>query len=286
MKKITLISLLFFICSTFTFSQNLFPFDDNITWISQITVQSGIDGIPSYYYNVVHANGQDTIINDKQYYKLFSDINGTSYLGAVREEGYKVYLFFGWADNEIQLYDFSPDLMVGDTIYSYLETAGGDGVVPLGIYSISNTTNANGDDVLFYGVDYIQGIMETVGGLDGFIPFGIAPDHTAQLLCTFSDSTNYYGDEESCLATFYSSVHLIHSFEEKIKLSPNPTSGIIYIDTEELCEEVAIYDISGKQLSAFPFQKEINLSEFQNGMYFIKVKTADKIYSDKVIISR
>lgn len=59
---------------------------------------------------------------------------------------------------------------------------------------------------------------------------------------------------------------------EKISIYPNPTSGIINIETENNLNSVSIYDLSGKQI-IFSKEKQINLEMLSKGLYFVEVKT-------------
>ena len=63
-----------------------------------------------------------------------------------------------------------------------------------------------------------------------------------------------------------------------LNIYPNPAKDILYIETELNVEEVAIYDIYGRQcqLSAIGSQQSaIDVTNLNNGVYFVKVVTSD-----------
>ncbi|MGB0404078.1 MAG: right-handed parallel beta-helix repeat-containing protein [Salibacteraceae bacterium] len=68
---------------------------------------------------------------------------------------------------------------------------------------------------------------------------------------------------------------------ENIKIYPNPTSGIFYLDMNNLDQKVAVYitDATGSIVSTQQFQssigpKRIDLSKFEKGIYFVVVETS------------
>ncbi len=68
-----------------------------------------------------------------------------------------------------------------------------------------------------------------------------------------------------------------------IVVYPNPASDILKIKTEGSIETIEIADISGKTLLRATNVKEINVNALKKGVYFIKVKTENDIYSSKFV---
>lgn len=66
-------------------------------------------------------------------------------------------------------------------------------------------------------------------------------------------------------------------------LSPNPTSDFITLNTNNIIEKVSVFDISGKELWSGN-SKTIDLSNFQSGMYLLKIKFENfEIMTEKII---
>ena len=70
-----------------------------------------------------------------------------------------------------------------------------------------------------------------------------------------------------------------------VKLYPNPTSGQLSIESEEMTS-VSVYDLMGQclmQVSAEDGQTILDMSQLQNGIYFIKVNTANGLAVQRVV---
>ncbi|MBK6526323.1 MAG: T9SS type A sorting domain-containing protein [Crocinitomicaceae bacterium] len=70
---------------------------------------------------------------------------------------------------------------------------------------------------------------------------------------------------------------------------PNPTSGIIYINLQNFKADctVELYDIAGNLLqSSFtkPALYALDLNEFSDGVYFIRLVSGDKLLTEKIVI--
>jgi hypothetical protein len=71
--------------------------------------------------------------------------------------------------------------------------------------------------------------------------------------------------------------------DRKAMLYPNPTSGILNIGTQNLCE-IVIYDISGKKIKEFAPQPQIELYDIAKGIYLIKLISEKQIITDKIVV--
>lgn len=59
-----------------------------------------------------------------------------------------------------------------------------------------------------------------------------------------------------------------------VKMYPNPTTGLFYIDTDADLQSVEIYNTAGQRILKTN-QKEINLSQAANGLYIVIVRASD-----------
>jgi hypothetical protein len=79
-----------------------------------------------------------------------------------------------------------------------------------------------------------------------------------------------------------------NSFENTIKLFPNPASDVLNIEntTNSNVSTVSIYSISGalvKQINSENSIQSISVSELQTGLYFVKVQVNDEVKNFKFI---
>lgn len=77
----------------------------------------------------------------------------------------------------------------------------------------------------------------------------------------------------------------------KLIVFPNPTQTIADIFAKEAIEKIGIYDTNGKLLTEFNFINEtkktqINVSDFSNGTYVLKVTTASEMIVKKLVIAK
>ena len=70
-----------------------------------------------------------------------------------------------------------------------------------------------------------------------------------------------------------------------VKLYPNPTSGQLSIEAEEMTT-VSVYDLVGQcvmQMTAKDGQADLDMSQLQNGIYLVKVSTANGSAMQRVV---
>jgi hypothetical protein len=74
------------------------------------------------------------------------------------------------------------------------------------------------------------------------------------------------------------------SNERDINFYPNPTSSYIhFINLEKHITEVSIYSVSGQKIDKFIINERIDVTDIQDGLYFIAFKNSSKIY--KLIVN-
>ncbi len=80
------------------------------------------------------------------------------------------------------------------------------------------------------------------------------------------------------------SLQNIHN-NEKIVLYPNPTSGLIYIDTQYPNQEfdIEVYNIEGIKVLAASSANKIDLRKLSEGIYFVKINVGGIFYMQKII---
>lgn len=69
-------------------------------------------------------------------------------------------------------------------------------------------------------------------------------------------------------------VESIEELSKSFNIYPNPVNDILYIEAEAQVENVVVYDIFGRhQLEVSGQQSAISVANFNNGVYFVKVRT-------------
>jgi hypothetical protein len=72
----------------------------------------------------------------------------------------------------------------------------------------------------------------------------------------------------------------------KISIYPNPTNGLLNIKSKSVIEQIEVFDMLGRQISSQKydtFDVELNLSEFKDGIYFIKINSGSTFTTRKII---
>ena len=69
------------------------------------------------------------------------------------------------------------------------------------------------------------------------------------------------------------------------KIYPNPTDGILKIESPEKIERIIVRDIIGRIVKTST-ETELNLTDFESGNYILQIQTADKISTQKLLIKK
>ncbi len=142
-----------------------------------------------------------------------------------------------------------------------------------------------------YGMFFLNGTLYVgFGSANSFVPGKIVP-------LIISGSSFYFGTPinfpEPQLSYFFdmASCQGSHTFtgyrsldKTKPALFPNPTSGIINIVYDNL-DQMELYNLMGEKLATFPSgTKTIDLHNFQNGVYILKIAANNKTFAEKIIL--
>jgi hypothetical protein len=73
------------------------------------------------------------------------------------------------------------------------------------------------------------------------------------------------------------------------KMYPNPASGLLTIQSEYKIKRVVVYDLNARMIIAHPVENTettLDVSTFQNGVYFLSLETDGGLFSEKLIIQK
>jgi hypothetical protein len=68
-----------------------------------------------------------------------------------------------------------------------------------------------------------------------------------------------------------------------IKVYPNPTSGLLHIDSDQAIEKIEVYDLLGREVIASGSETEVDLSTLSSGVYLVKVHLENEVHVRKVL---
>jgi hypothetical protein len=279
-------------CGISAKAQIYHPFaSENKVW-SELT-----DSWPSWYTTFYKLQG-DTIINSKVYKIVYHSYDSlmtywSKTVFFIREDSnHKVYKFY---NVERLIYDFS--LLKGDSIdtghtsginhfYAYVDSV--DSVLVNGAYRKRIIFNS------WYNESWIEGIGSSMSPFDPFIN-NFAGDFYMKLICVTENDTLIYQNTlyNNCYIRGYSQIDEINSTSDaQIIISPNPirtTASIKVTDNITFYRDFNIINCNGQTIksgtlkdNAFSFSS----NGLTSGLYFIIVKSDDKILSKKILIQK
>lgn len=226
----------------------------------------------------------DTIIGTNNYSKL--DSCGGNYAGALRDDGIgKIYFVPSDSLNELLIYDFT--VQTGDTVSVYDN---------IGFWNISTYEFIIVDSVLINGsyrkqiklggnpASWIEGIGCTQGLFrEGW---GNVSGWYVNLECMSHKDTTLYPAFSVGPCSLTSGMDEIKESQNFI-LYPNPTNGLFQIKTEQEINSIEVSDVFGRRmLYSENNQTEINISNFTNGIYFVRFSDSKGNTVVKKIVKR
>jgi hypothetical protein len=123
-------------------------------------------------------------------------------------------------------------------------------------------------------------IADTSGGLsnDAYITLSSTMSYTSITV------TGPGGNNGSMMSLCASSITGIknNAFNEQIQIYPNPVKNKINIEANQI-SQIKVFDLLGKETTSTK-EKEIDVSNFSEGVYFIQVKTNQNTYTKKIIV--
>ena len=85
---------------------------------------------------------------------------------------------------------------------------------------------------------------------------------------------------DDCITT---DVEVVHIESNAIKISPNPTSDIVYVESDVVPDEIILLDMSGHMLANVMHRSEIDIRDFPVGVYLLKVRVGEEVYLEKIL---
>lgn len=267
-------------------SQTYIPFPDSaVVWVNA-TYDVGPGNNPwdpPYHQlnSVVNycMQGLDTTINGSIYSKL--TICGGAYKGGIRDNNNgKVFFIPKDSTHEFLLYDFT--LSAGNTVtYCMNSVYSGTFQLSTGNVQSVGTITANGitrKTVNFGGMKWIEGIGNTLGLFAETWPN--VSNYSRELACMSIDNTSLFQYPDLLNPNINGSCSLALEIDNlknndlQASVFPNPNKGIFHFKlTNKNSVSLEITDVLGNIVLKKNIQNEttdLDLSEYPNGIYFVK----------------
>lgn len=297
LNKIFLIACLnlLLLISNVSISQNYVPFPtEDAIWNVE-----GENFFSNQYYRIRHGLFEDTIIEGKNYSKLYRLYDTTLihsnsvFFAGIREENKKIYIKLNNYP-EILLYDFSIESF-NPIFYEYGAVCvnGQISIFPQNHYkyitSIDSVLLYNGEyrkryrlktNTIFDSTTWIEGIGSTqwAGLLQPlFVDIALNGDGYEFNCFKNQNSIIYLNDSgycEKCFCGNISPVSIRENIEDNVIIFPNPVDNFLRIDSKKKIKYIEIANLLGQHLlQTQPNQKSttINTSSLKNGIYALRI---------------
>jgi gingipain R len=158
--------------------------------------------------------------------------------------------------------------------------------IPMHATTYSMACNVNGADVCLYYKNEILATTKVIGGIASFnFPAGVH-DSLAEIWIT-ATKYNYTPLIGKATVANYPLQIKDALLQSKINVYPNPSSDVIYIQSESTINAIQIVNINGAMVKIIDAQKakQVNcqLKDLATGEYLLKIMTEDGIVLKKVL---
>jgi uncharacterized repeat protein (TIGR01451 family) len=132
-------------------------------------------------------------------------------------------------------------------------------------------------------------------GSKGFVAFKIKPKDDVQIGDFIFGEAEIYFDFNAAIVTNQVSTEIIEDlsvtseeFSAQIQLYPNPVNEFLHIqnDSAKTIENVEVFSITGQLLFRRKNSAEINTSQLNTGVYFVKLTTQEGISVTKKVVKK
>lgn len=121
---------------------------------------------------------------------------------------------------------------------------------------------------------------------DFFIPLTNGGNYTINVNIFHSASAtqcDFFANGPTATTNFLSN-SAFETNDTSWQLFPNPTNGTVSFQGDSIdLKKVAVYDTTGRLVRTF-YNREIDFSSFNEGIYLVKIETSDEIVTQKVVV--
>jgi hypothetical protein len=300
--KIVLLLVGLFSAFDLVLAQTYVPFPDSNAYWNEIELYQGQCDPPTYCKVTYFLQG-DTILDSHYYHKLYSNNGSTvSYVGGMREDHKRVYLYYVDCNRSIVLYDFNlnvGDLTTRTCLAGFCDTLEDMPMKVMSKDSILLDDGSYRNRITFgYGPNWqlrspcIEGIGCEYGLLYPYYSCVYCVCFL-ELVCFRQNDIFLYSNEEHvpCFDFMVSTDDKKNNLDH-FRFYPNPANTQSFINIESEIENVVgleCYNFIGQRIQ---FVNGINSKKFQlktdsfkKGIYFVKISMSNgQDYFEKLII--
>lgn len=157
---------------------------------------------------------------------------------------------------------------------------------------LSNSYTVNGNTInlsVCYWFNLLQPVYQMSN--DFFIPISNSSNYTINISIFHSLSSTVcdYFSAGPTATTNFLDVNNFEKVKENYALFPNPTSGKIeFIGDQSMINKISIFDNIGRIIKSEDniINNSLELNEFNDGIYFIKLETKSGNFTQKIILKK
>jgi hypothetical protein len=157
---------------------------------------------------------------------------------------------------------------------------------------LSNSYTVNGNTInlsVCYWFNVLQPVYQMSN--DFFIPISNSSNYTINISIFHSLSSTVcdYFSAGPTATTNFLDVNNFEKVKENYALFPNPTSGKIeFIGDQSMINKISIFDNIGRIIKSEDniINNSLELNEFNDGIYFIKLETKSGNFTQKIILKK
>ncbi len=106
------------------------------------------------------------------------------------------------------------------------------------------------------------------------------------LVLTYSGALNLYFVLGSKSNNTSLGINPVIEFQSEIRISPNPSHGIFQIQTNDIQpDKLEVFTVLGKKVYSGKSEKQLDLSGYPQGVYFVSVTKNQKIITKKIVLN-
>jgi hypothetical protein len=203
-------------------------------------------------------------------------------------------------ENYITIGNYTPyGQELKDSLNSYVSSEAYYFIDSVGIYEVTHldTWNAGPDKYINYG-DSVQignpntdlSMFDWINSVNDYTFLSDSteahpwskPWQTTTYYVTKTQGSNIFRDTVTVFVTGGNGIKQLTN-NLQVNIYPNPANSKIYVEAKEI-KEVKLFDLLGNEIISTTKEKEIDMSNLREGIYFIQVNRSESIFTKKIII--